>query len=176
MNSINCLLLLLFVISPLKCFADSPQASDIYPHEMKCEYLRNPIGIESQQPRLSWFLKARDENKRSLKQVAYQILVSSSSQIIANNTGDIWDSGKVESSKLSQIIYEGPQLTSRHRYWWKVRIWDQNSVASKYSYSSHWEMGLLNETDWNAIWIGAPKEIQESAKENISDIDRKVVY
>lgn len=42
---------------------------------LRCEYLDNPPGIDTPQPRLSWVLTS---GERGQKQSAYQILVASS--------------------------------------------------------------------------------------------------
>jgi len=42
--------------------------------EPRCEYLRNPLAIDTPQPRLSWSLQAE---QRGQKQMAYRVLVAS---------------------------------------------------------------------------------------------------
>src|SRR5271167_1354532 len=67
---------------------------------LRCEYLQNPLGIDSVRPRLSWQLVG---DTRGVRQSAYQILVASTSELLARNTGDLWDSGKIPSSDSIQI-------------------------------------------------------------------------
>ena len=62
---------------------------------LKCEMLTNPLGIDVTQPRLSWEMVSK---KRNVEQKAYQILVASSAEKLAQNNGDLWDSEKVNSS------------------------------------------------------------------------------
>ena len=73
----------------------------------------------------------------------------------AQNQGDLWDSGKIESDQTSQVEYMGQPLVSREDCFWKVRIWNGDGKASRWSSAAHWQMGLLNPGDWTAQWIGA---------------------
>jgi alpha-L-rhamnosidase len=118
--------------------------------DLRCEYLRNPLGIDSSVPRLSWTLTS---GRRGEVQTAYQILVSSSKQLLDANTGNLWDSGKVSSDESAQIEYHGKPLGSRRQCFWKVRVWDRDGVAGKWSPAAEWQMGLLQPQDWSASWI-----------------------
>ena len=131
---------------------------------LKCENKINPLGIDEVQPQLSWLLKSSNKNLRGQKQTAYQILVSSSQNNLKNNISDLWDSGKVVSDKSVFIEYSGKKLNSRIECWWKVRVWDENKIPTKWSEASFWKMGLLKESDWKAKWIGYDKWIIEHQK------------
>src|SRR2546422_5025898 len=98
----------LIVLLPLLyCVSLTVSTSDITANDLRCEYLRNGTGIESQTARLTWVLNAIDPTKRNLRQSAYQILVASSLEILSNNTGDQWDSGKVLSNLSAHVKYAG---------------------------------------------------------------------
>lgn len=118
---------------------------------LRCEYLENPLGIDVLRPRLSWILES---SVRGQKQTAYRIIVASSEQNLDKNIGDLWDTGKVESDRSTQIVYDGKQLSSRMSCYWKVCVWDKDGVKSDYSASAFWSMGLLLEEDWKGSWIG----------------------
>jgi alpha-L-rhamnosidase len=90
-----------------------------------------------------------------LRQAEIQILVASSPAQLEKNVGDEWDSGKIASGHAFQFTYSGKQLNSNRLYYWKVRVWDQNGVASEWSETSQWQMGLLKAGDWKARWIAA---------------------
>ena len=128
-------------------------AADIQPAHLRCEYLENPLGIDVQQPRLSWIVTATDPDKRGLRQAAFQILVSSSLEKLAADKGDLWDSGRVESDETIHIEYAGKPLNSRMQCHWKVRVWDSDSHPSPWSEPAVWSMGLLKASDWGANWI-----------------------
>ena len=128
--------------------------SVLHPVDLRCEYLKNPLGIDRTHPRLSWKLQAAPAAGRSLAQTAFQIQVSMTEQALAGGKADLWDSGKVSSDQSNQVAYRGKPLESRQRCWWKVRIWDQNGKASAWSEPALWSMGLLQPSDWSAQWIG----------------------
>ncbi|MGI6128315.1 MAG: family 78 glycoside hydrolase catalytic domain, partial [Planifilum sp.] len=52
------------------------------------------------------------------------------------------------------VAYEGEPLESGKRYYWRVKVWDKHGSSSEWSEPVWWEMGLLNESDWQAEWIG----------------------
>ncbi|VAX28562.1 alpha-L-rhamnosidase, partial [hydrothermal vent metagenome] len=58
------------------------------------------------------------------------------------------------SDQSIQIVYEGKKLNSRDKVYWKVKIWDQENETSYWSKTATWEMGLLDQSDWQAKWIG----------------------
>ena len=143
------------------CFASPVQAkpvtSAITPSLLRCEYRINPLGIDSPHPRLDWSLEASDPTARGVSQSAYQILVASSPEILAQDKGDLWDCGKISSERTIQIAYEGKPLGSAQPVWWKLRVWDQAGNPSPWSGVAQWTMGLLTESAWKeARWIGAP--------------------
>jgi alpha-L-rhamnosidase len=92
---------------------------------------------------------------RGVQPTAYQVLVSSSRQMLRADHGDLWDSGQVQSDALFNIIYAGQPLPSWQRCFWKVRVWDQSGRPSNWSEPASWTMGLLTAEDWKgAEWIG----------------------
>ncbi len=119
---------------------------------LTCEYRTNPLGIDVLQPRLSWQLQG---NERGVRQIAYQVLVARSEMDLERGSDLVWDSGQVESDQSTHVPYSGPALASGQRVYWKVRIWNEVGREVE-SPSAQWEMGLLERTDWQAEWIGAP--------------------
>lgn len=111
----------------------------------------NPIGIDIAKPNLAWMLTSDGTNQA---QTAYRILVSSTTEKLAADDGDLWDTGKTMSDKPFCNLYMGTPLISRQRVYWKVMVWDANDTASNWSQSAYWEAGLLTESDWQGKWIG----------------------
>jgi alpha-L-rhamnosidase len=120
------------------------------PVHLRCEYLENPLGIDKASPQLSW---QSDNNERDWKQVAYQVLVASTAERLGTGKPDVWDSGKTESAESVGIVYRGPTLQSRRRYYWRVRVWDAGGHVFDSVETAWWEMGLLHASDWKAKWI-----------------------
>jgi alpha-L-rhamnosidase len=90
------------------------------------------------------------------RQTAYQIQAATSASNLKKGRL-IWETGKVRSAVQSGIRYAGQRLTSRQRVVWHVRVWDAEHRASDWSDPSVWEMGLLQQSDWEpARWIEYP--------------------
>lgn len=128
--------------------------STISPASPRCEDLSDPQGVDRKSPRLSWRI---DSDRRDQRQTAYRILVASTEAILAEDRGDLWDSGKVASDETLGIAYQGSQLQPNQPCFWKVRVWDQDGHASIWSMPATWSMGLLGADDWKARWIGYDK-------------------
>src|SRR5687768_5066163 len=58
---------------------------------LRCEYRKDPIGVDAHQPKFSWELLSAQKN---VLQTAYRILVSDDSLLLQNNTANTWDSKK----------------------------------------------------------------------------------
>ena len=104
----------------------------------QAEYQDNPIGIDYP-PQLSWRIESPDRN---VLQTAWRVLVASSPERLAADEGDIWDSGKVASAQSTCISTSHIPLSSRTRYYWKVKVW-QDEAVSAWSEPAFFETGLL---------------------------------
>lgn len=153
MNKANLIFILLCVFVTSSCqniqnFTDGSKPL----HLSVGEGFVEPIGYYEKQPRFSWKLPTTAAVE---KQTAYQIQVSTSPNNI--KTADLWDSNKVLSSQNSWIKYQGKQLTSRQKVFWRVRFWDEKKTASDWSAISSFELGLLTNDAWQAQWIRHPE-------------------
>ena len=128
--------------------------------QLICEYKTNPLGIDIQNPRLSWQLVTSENN---VMQTAYELKVAESPEKLKSGKL-VWTSGRVNSSQSISVVYNGPAFTSMQRVYWQVRVWDNKNKATAWSEPSFWEMGILKPSDWKATWItfGAEKEIKGS--------------
>ncbi|MBR2671278.1 MAG: family 78 glycoside hydrolase catalytic domain [Oscillospiraceae bacterium] len=99
---------------------------------LRTEYLKDPLGIDIENPRLTWNCDG------GLRQTAYRIVTEK------------WDSGKVSTSSMSSVY--PMELRSREHVTWKICIWDENDVPGEWA-ESFFEMGLLEKNDWTARWI-----------------------
>ncbi|MEQ4481392.1 family 78 glycoside hydrolase catalytic domain [Cohnella silvisoli] len=115
------------------------------------EHRDNPQGIDASSPRLGWKLVSEG---RAKVQRAYRILVAGSRERLSAGEGDVWDSGKVASGQSTHVAYGGQPLSSGKAYYWKVRVWDEKGVPSRWSDTGQWSMGLLDAGEWNGEWIG----------------------
>lgn len=119
-------------------------------YDLRCEGLENPLGIDKTSPRFSW--KVGSE-RNGTGQSAYQVLVAFDQKDLTEERADLWNSGKVGSSASIFVSYGGQSLSPGRVAWWKVRIWDETGVASKWSEPARFGIGLLYEADWNARFI-----------------------
>jgi alpha-L-rhamnosidase len=127
-----------------------------------CEYTLAPLGVDKPHPRFSWSV---DSDLRDHSQTAYRILVSTTRESLADGTGDVWDSGRVASGDSHFVRYEGPELKSRTRYYWKVKLWDNKGEEFPFSDPASFGTGFLDEDDWVGEWIQSDLELFEYQKE-----------
>jgi alpha-L-rhamnosidase len=123
------------------------------PRRLRCEYLHNPLGIDIARPRLSWCI---DDPRPAEIQTAYQLLAASSDRQLANDVGNLWDSGRVSSRQSLNVEFGGERLRSGQRVWWKVRSYDSDGMPSPWSEPCWFEMGQLAAEDWRGSWISTP--------------------
>lgn len=126
------------------------QSASITVSGLKTEYVTDPLGVDVTTPRFSWVLKS---SYRGVSQSAYQLKVAKSRDQLAEDANLLWDTGKMNSSETVNIEYEGNRLESGEKYFWRVKVWDQQGNQSQWSHIATWQMGLLNPSDWKAKWI-----------------------
>jgi alpha-L-rhamnosidase len=129
-------------------------AGPLAPTALRCEYLTNPMGIDTPRPRLAW---AVGHSERGQAQSAYEILVST--QPGAEN-GDMWSSGKVETPLSTQIVYNGKPVAGGQTYFWRVRYWDRQGRLSPFSRPARFDTGLFSTADWKGRWIGGKNQLR----------------
>jgi alpha-L-rhamnosidase len=117
------------------------------------EDVTNPLGIDSAQPDLGWVITSA---ARGVSQSDYQIRVAENESDLASGQHLVWDSGVVKSGQSYNVAYSGPALTSRTRYYWQVRVWDNYGSASAWSAPAWFETAFLNPSQFQGDWIGDP--------------------
>lgn len=135
------------------------RALEVY--DLRCDWMVEPLGIDSAAPRLSW--KLRDPT-RGARQTAWRILVASSPEHLARDEGDLWDSGKVISDTALHLPFGGAPLKTGQQVFWKARVWDAGGKPSAWSAPAGWTMGIVVPTPaidsapqgWHAGWITDP--------------------
>ena len=146
----------------LLIFLSLTMAAYAAPVHLRCESVKNPLGIDVANPRLSW---QSDNTERNWMQTAYQIVVSTSSAPL-DASAKVWDSGKVMSAESVGIAYDGPKLEPRTRYYWSVRVWDAHGKSSPAGETAWWETGLLNQ-EWKARWIAWKNPEEDSELDGV---------
>ena len=138
---------IVFLFCLLTTFISNGQITAVH---LTCEMTENPLAVQNQ-PRLSWQLVSKESDA---SQIGYQILVASSEEKLKNDYGDMWNSGRVNSDKNLHIPYGGNPLKNETKYFWKVKVWNQEGKISKWSETAFFRIAP-NESELNPIWIGA---------------------
>lgn len=137
---------LLLIISP-----GCNKKSDMQIYDLKCENLKDPVGIDKTTPRFSWKIKSHINGTR---QTAYHIMAASDPSLLRKGKADLWDSGKKKSSESILVQYCGEKLSPGIAVYWKVRVYNQNDEVSPWSKESSFVIGLLEENEWQGSYIG----------------------
>ncbi|MEM6844964.1 MAG: family 78 glycoside hydrolase catalytic domain [Bacteroidota bacterium] len=100
------------------------------PHELMVEFIR-PSGtsaVNDPLPEYSWVVP-----DGAVRQQGYQLLVASSPEKLAQNIGDVWNSGQARGNESANVSHQGEPLNPNTTYYWKVRIWDEGNRVTNYS-------------------------------------------
>ena len=100
------------------------------PYALHVDGIRKKEGttIRGERPEYGWIVP-----DLAIWQSAYQLLVASSEENLANNIGDIWDSGQKRGNASFNVAHGGAPLHAGPTYFWKVRIWDEDNRVTDYS-------------------------------------------
>ena len=109
--------------------------------DLRCEGLVEPLGIDSTTPHFSWKITS----EKPMTQCAYEVEVD----------GKLWRSGKVESNQQVMVPYEGVALASRQQSRWRVRVWNQDDKASRWSAWQRFGVGIVAPDTLRGSYIGA---------------------
>ena len=116
---------------------------------IKTEYLKNPLGIDIENPRIMWNCEG------GVTQTAYQIIT------------DEWDSGKVESGSMRAVV--PVKFEKGKRVTFKIRLWDENDKEDEFSEENFFEYGIKN---WSAKWITGNYEVDKKGYKKEKKIEK----
>ncbi|NJN26439.1 MAG: family 78 glycoside hydrolase catalytic domain [Cyclobacteriaceae bacterium] len=144
------LFFLLIILMQPGCRQSEKQSLKIV--NLRCEHLSNPIGLDTEHPRLSWALS---DSTNGSAQSAYQIIVAYDRHF--TTTSMVWESKKTSSSD-NMIRYGGPALLPQTKYYWGVQVWDRhdNNVVSE---TASFETGMMGSSRWKGNWISDTRDI-----------------
>jgi alpha-L-rhamnosidase len=117
--------------------------------KLRCEYMKDPIGIDVPSPRFSWQLES---DAMCVVQSSFRLQVSRQDPTFLSH---IWDSGTLLSDKSVHVEYTGDALLPRTRYYYRVRVKDTCGNDTGWSEAAFWETGLMDPSNWKAQWITA---------------------
>lgn len=118
-----------------------------------CEYEENPVGVGTGKPAFSWRMEGE---KDPVFQSSYQIVAA----LDETFNQLIWDTGRRFNGRSVCNVYDGGMpLKSATKYYWKVRLWDQDGEAGPFSAVHHFVTSLLSGgEEWEGAWITAESE------------------
>jgi alpha-L-rhamnosidase len=148
--------------------------SSLQPASLTCEYIENPLGIDTKSPRLGWNFASNEQNQY---QLAYEIIVSDNLSSINKDIGNVWATGKISSAENIQIAYAGKALQSFTRYYWRAKVYNAKNEASEWSNINWFETAMFSQSDWKAQWISDgsknPEHDEDYYKEDRMPLLRK---
>ena len=113
---ISCLFVSLFVWGACSGVNENIQVTGL-----RCEYMDQALGIDHPYPRFTWQFEGNDP---AFEQKRYRIQVATTPELLAQGKADVWTSDKIKSPR-SLAVYAGDPLASHTRYYWNVRVWDE---------------------------------------------------
>ena len=117
---------------------------------LRCEYLEDPLGIDSRSPRLQWKVK-------SLTQSAYRIIIGTDSMEVAQGKGNTWDSKKIGSDN-TMTFYPADSLKPFTKYYWSVQTWAKEN-ESPFAPVASFETGFMGKAEWQGKWISDTADV-----------------
>ena len=144
-------LVLLFFIINTSAFAQSSA-----PTGLLCQLMSHPelSVITERNPEFCWIVNS---DKPGDSQKAYQILVTSSADLLQNNVADMWNSGKVTTAQSINVHYAGKALSPNKTYYWKVKTFNKKSGECAWSIPQQFNTG---EFDRATKWPGESRWLQ----------------
>nr|WP_305182757.1 alpha-L-rhamnosidase [uncultured Schaedlerella sp.] len=126
--------------------------------QLKCEHLKNPLGIESRHPVFSWILTSEEKN---VLQTACQVQVYAGEALL-------WDSGELRTDNSIACVYGGPKLKVLGTYRWRVTVWDNqgNEACAEAVFT----MARL-EQPWRASWVEPEQQPAYGVQGDSSDAE-----
>ena len=103
----------------------------VVPTNLRTEYLDNPIGLGTDDPRFTWEYSG---NNKSFMPSKYEIRIGT-------------DPGKLNAYDKTMAI------SPHNRNYWNETAWDESGKRTKTSETAFFETGKLSGSDWSAKWI-----------------------
>ena len=155
----------------MRCRVDYVDINMVQPitvGHLTAERMETPMSIATPTPRLGWKIYSQ---KNDVLQTAYHVIVTSTKELAEQCEGDLWDA-TVNSDQSQWIAYEGKPLRSNTRCYWRVRV-TTTQGESDWSDVAMWNVGLLNESDWQGQWIGLDKAMPWDVEEEHSRLSNR---
>ena len=133
---------------------------------LRCNDKHNNLGVSVDRPKFNYQVTA-DRQDVMIESCQIQVCENKdfSSRVIFN-------SGKVPADSSGYILYDGDQLSSHKRYFFRIRVWDQNGEESPWSEVSFFDTAFIGKDMFRADFICTTDE-EEKENETPCVIMRK---
>lgn len=101
------------------------------PVNLRTEYLTDPIGLDTSDPRFTWEYMGEEEGFKASRA---EIKIGLSPDKLS------WSPGEIP-------------IQSHTRYYWNVTVWDGNGKKCQTSETATFETAKLKQEDWSGKWI-----------------------
>lgn len=108
--------------------------------DLTTEYLKNPLGIDTDTPRFGWRMES---SLIGQMQTAYEVNLYKDGE----PGRAVWTTGRVENGLSVGVNYDGEPLEAATRYFWTVKVWDKDG-KTVVSQPSYFETGVTEEQEW----------------------------
>ena len=132
------------------------QKNQKFLYDLRTEYLTNPVGLDEKFPRLKWKIK---DDKRGSRQIAYSITVGIDSINVSSGIGSHWNTVKIMSDG-QLVTYNGNTLEPFQKYYWSVKVWNQENEQITTPNLANFEMGMMDSKNWKGTWISDTRDIE----------------
>jgi len=127
----------------------------MHPTDLETGFRTDPLDVPAEDLVFSWRC---DRGGQLPMQTAYRILVASTPSKLAAKTGDIWDSGRIESAASTAVQYDGPPLRNETTYYWCVKVWGSDGAESDFSDPAPFRTAVGPTSEWDGQWIAHQPE------------------
>lgn len=126
---------------------------------LRCEYLREPLGLDEPHPRLTWQFSSTDPATRPDQ---WRVQVALDPVDLARGRQLQWDT-TFPGSSFPLLVYSGRPLQPFQKYYWRLEGAGRNSTK-KVQASSFFEMGMMTTAAWRGFWIsdGRSRDVKEA--------------
>lgn len=145
---LGALLAAIFLINSAQAFSSIIEVSDI-----ETNAASQPLAIDDPSPRFTWKLRS---DRVGIKQEQFKLLVASKPELLKPGRADVWDS-KVVRLPDPALIYAGPPLKSRTRYYWSIQVQTTDGITSEWASPAFFETAFFNSDEWRGQWISGPE-------------------
>jgi alpha-L-rhamnosidase len=140
--------------------------------ELQTEHLSNPMGIDTRNPRFTWWFK---DGEKSYRPETYTLIMGTDSAAVAHGRGNQWQHQGHDDSAVH--VYAGKPLTPFTKYFWQVSLTNTKGQPQTSAVSS-FETGMMEQKNWQGSWIGDTRDIHRKPAAYFRkrfDLSKKIV-